>query len=325
MPINPATLAVFKELVQATADLDKRTAKLDAEVAKREAKIREAIAGLDTTVIETQLKAIEGDIAETTTLLHDADKALISLQTLLNDEAFMQERDDDADKVSKVIANTRTKTAHHFKTLKKLQNDAEDAWRRSLKSEDFALRELARRDESVKDLGKRLKERFAKLDKAAQRATAAHEARDAKALAAARAEVQALDASMAQFEFETEKKLLDDLKKKTDANKDYTDETRATLTDGIEDLQKSLQAMSVYVEQSLKVDKLVKDLKIEDIDVDKALKTLEIDAKHKPKLARVLNGPPSGYEKGLSALAKEIKLDTDGKTMVTALRKAGVL
>lgn len=325
MPIAPATLAAFKELVATTADLDKRIKKLDAEVVKREGKIREAIAGLDTTVLETQLKAIEGDIAETTALLHDADMALIPLDTLQKDEAFMQERDDDADKLSKVIANTRNKTAQHFKSLKKLQNDAEDAWRKSLKSENFALRRLARLDESVKDLRKRLKERFAKLDKAAQRATAAHEARDAKALAAARAEVEALDASMAQWEFDSQKKHVDEMKKETDANKDYSDETRATLTDGIKDLQNELKTTSLWVEQTIKVDKLVKDLKIETIDVDKALKTLEIDAKHKAKLAKILNGPSSGYEKGLTALAKELKLGTDGKAMLAELKKAGVL
>src|SRR5262245_15365188 len=324
MPIKPATLDAFKGLVTATADLDKRTKKLDAEVVKREGKVREAIAGGDTTVIETQQKAIGGDLAETEGLLKDADKALISLQTVLEDEAFMQERDDDAEKVSTIIASTRTKTAQHFKTLKKYQNDLEEAWRKSLKSGDHVLRELARRDAAVKDLKKSLKQDFAKLDKAAQRATAAHEARDAKALAAATADVDSLNGDM-QIRFKIEKDVTDKLKNDIDANKDLSDDVRATLNDGIKDVQSDLNGMSVYVEQSAKSAKFVKDLKVETIDVEKALKTLEIDPKHKPKLAKVLNGPPSGYEKGLAALAKELKLDTDGKAMLAALKKAGVL
>lgn len=325
MPIDPATLAVYKQLVLKAADLDKRTKKLDAEVTKREGKIQEAISGGETTVLETQRKALQGDIAETTTLMRDANQTLIDLDRILNDEAFMQERDDDADKLAKIIGGTRDKTAQHYKTLKKLENDAEEAWRQSLKSENFALRRLADRDDSIKDLRKRLKERFPKLDKAAERAVAAQEARDAKALTAARTEFDALDPSSWKIEYDTQVKLLDDLKKETDANKDYSDDLRATLIDGVKDLKAELQGIAVYVEQGLKQDKLVKDLKIEAIDVDKALDTLEIDTKHKAKLAKVLNGPPAGFERGLTALAKELKLDTDGKAMLAKLKKAGVL
>jgi hypothetical protein len=46
-----------------------------------------------------------------------------------------------------------------------------------------------------------------------------------------------------------------------------------------------------------------------------------IDAKHKSKLAKILNGPPSGYEKGLTALGKELKLGRDGKAMLAELKK----
>ncbi len=325
MPISAAILAQYEALNRTAADLEKRTAKLDAEVQKREGKLKEAFDSQDATVIETQLKALKGDIAETTTLLHDADVAMQPLTALQNDEAFMQERDDDADRLSKIIAATRHKTAQHYKTLKKWENDAEEAWRKSLKSEDFALRRLAELDDGVKDLRKNLKERFEKLDKAAQRAYAAQEARDAKALATAKAAVEAIHGSDAKLEFETYQKLLAQFKADIDADKEYTADLRATLTDGIKDLSGEMKSMSIYVEQCVKTDEDVKELKIEAIDIDKALKALELDSKHKAKLAKALSGPPSSYEKALTALAKELKLDADGKALLAKLKKAGVI
>ncbi len=324
MPISPTTLAVFKKLVVKTSDLSKRRKKLDDEVKKREVKLAEAIAALDTTLLDVQLQAIKGDIAELTSLLSDADKALTDLGTLQNDATFMQERDDDADKVARIISETRNGTAQHFKTLKRLQNEGEKAWGKSLKSENFALRELARLHESVTDLRKSLKDRFEKLDKFAVKAFAAKKARSAKALAAAQAEAEALSPWMSTFESESLQKRIEELAKSAE-DKELGDELRATLKDGCKDLAGELQAMSVYVEQTLKRADAVKGLKIEAIDMKLALKTLELDAKHEAKLAKVLNGPPAAYEKGLGALAKELKLDTTGRAMLEALEKAEVI
>ncbi len=324
MPIHPNTLAIFKKLVTKTADLEKRRKKLDAEVAKRAAKLGEAISALDTTVLDIQLKALKGDIAELNGLLHDADVAVGDLNTLENDAAFMQERDDDADKVARVISETRDKVAQHFKALKQLENKGEEAWRKSLKSENFALRELARLHAGVTDLRTQLKARFEKLDKVAVKAFAAHEQRNAKALATTQAEAEALEPSMAKFEFDTHKKQVVELARSAES-KDHDESTRATLKDGCQDLADELDAMSVWVEQTLKQAEAVKALKIEAIDVKKALKVLELDAKHEARLAKVLNGPPAGFEKGLQALATELKLGSTGKAMLQALRKAGVV
>ncbi len=74
-----------------------------------------------------------------------------------------------------------------------------------------------------------------------------------------------------------------------------------------------------------KQEKFVQDFKLELIDVKKALKTLELDPKVESKLAKALVGSRSAMEKNLDALAKELKLKTNGKQMLAALDKAGLI
>jgi len=61
------------------------------------------------------------------------------------------------------------------------------------------------------------------------------------------------------------------------------------------------------------------------IDVKRALKTLDLDPKAESKLAKALVGTRSAMEKNLDALARELKLKTNGKQMLAALDKAGLI
>ena len=69
----------------------------------------------------------------------------------------------------------------------------------------------------------------------------------------------------------------------------------------------------------------VQDFKLEPIDVKKALKTLALDPKAEPKLAKASVESGSVMEKNLDALARELKLKTNGKQMLAALEKAGLI
>jgi len=81
----------------------------------------------------------------------------------------------------------------------------------------------------------------------------------------------------------------------------------------------------VYLDEMGKQEKWVQDFKLEPIDVKKALKTLELDPKAEPKLAKALVGTRSVMDKNLDALARELKLKTNGKQMLAALNKAGLI
>ena len=99
----------------------------------------------------------------------------------------------------------------------------------------------------------------------------------------------------------------------------------AQLKKGAQDALSDHVGAKVYLDQMGKQEKFVQDFKLELIDVKKALKTLELDPKVESKLAKALVGSRSAMEKNLDALAKELKLKTNGKQMLAALDKAGLI
>jgi hypothetical protein len=70
--------------------------------------------------------------------------------------------------------------------------------------------------------------------------------------------------------------------------------------------------------------RMTQQLKTPQADSRKASQVLNIDPKYQAKLASILNGG-SGLEKGLDALAKELKSGSNGKQMLAALKKAKVV
>jgi ribosomal silencing factor RsfS len=74
-----------------------------------------------------------------------------------------------------------------------------------------------------------------------------------------------------------------------------------------------------------KQEKFVQDFKLEPINVKKALDTLDLDPKAESKLAKALVGTRAVMEKNLDALARELKLKTNGKQMLAALEKAKLI
>jgi len=97
------------------------------------------------------------------------------------------------------------------------------------------------------------------------------------------------------------------------------------LKKGAQDALSDHVGAKVYLDQMGKQEKFVQDFKLEPIDVKKALKTLDLDPKAESKLAKALTGTRSAMEKNLDALVRELKLKTNGKQMLAALEKAGLL
>ena len=99
----------------------------------------------------------------------------------------------------------------------------------------------------------------------------------------------------------------------------------AQLKKGAQDALSDHVGTKVYLEQLGKQEKFVQDFKLEPINVKKALDALDLDPKVESKLAKALVGTRSVMEKNLDALARELKLKTNGKQMLAALEKAGLI
>lgn len=325
MPVSAAVLKTHEALKRTCASLQTRTEKIKAEVVKRGTRVKEAKASGEITVIQVQQRALKADIGEATALMKDADAASMPLSQLQNDAAFMKDRDEDADKLAKIIGGARTEAGSAYSSLKAHENDLEAAYEKAISSDDYVLGRLTRADERTRATTKSIRERSAQVEKAAERARAAHKARDAKGLLAAQAVVDGLDVFMSKRDYDLYDRNLDSLSNGAAANKGLSAKTRATIEDGVKDLKGELKAVSHFIPYAEKLEKEVKELKIVPLDIDKALKALKIDSKHKAKLTKALSGPPAGYAKALTALAKELKLDPDGEGMLDTLKKAGVI
>ena len=109
------------------------------------------------------------------------------------------------------------------------------------------------------------------------------------------------------------------------AGSGYSADDIAELKKGAQDALSDHVGAKVYLDEMGKQEKWVQDFKLAPINVKKALDTLDLDPKVESKLAKALIGTRSAMEKNLDALARELKLKTNGKQMLAALEKAGLI
>jgi hypothetical protein len=120
-------------------------------------------------------------------------------------------------------------------------------------------------------------------------------------------------------------KLKDLAKKAEDANMDVTNETRQENAFTFGRARSDLRKLEEDVEYFKARKKAIKSMKVASLDIAKALKTLNLPAKHKDALAKALMGNEAMCTKALGELAKQAKLDQSGPEMYAALRKAKVI
>jgi hypothetical protein len=287
-------------------------------------KIPTAIQDADGPKIELYLKSLKVEISDIDDSLEDTRAALDLLDTVENDEEFVSTRLKDVEKITKIASDARTSLTSQYKSAKQFENQAEKALDGQHGTEQEAFRNLAQLDKWIADEKKELKTAFDKSEQLNTKATEAFERRDAKSLADAQKGISALEIGVKRILFDGHESSIKDFMKKAD-DKRYSESATAQLKDGAQDLLSRHAGTKVYLEQLEATEKRVLGFEIAEIDVKKALKVLEIENKYEGKLAKVLKGPESSMEKGLDALAKELKLDTTGKEMLATLRKAGVL
>lgn len=323
---NPASLKAFKDLVLKTDKIMKAQKKInprfDLEISSS---LPQAIKDKDGPKIELYLATLKATLKDIENSLDDTRSALLELGELeRDDEQFVSEHLQELDKLTSKISDAQSSLTKQFQQGKKFQEQAEKALTAQQGTVDKAYQELAELTKWVNDETKDLKETFQKSDQIATKAQTAFDARDAKSLADAQKSMESLGIAGKGIAFNSHESELKEFVEKI-AGSGFGADDIAELKKGAQDALSDHVGTKVYLEQLGKQEKFVQDLKLEPINVKKALDTLDLDSKVESKLAKALVGTRSAMEKNLDALAKELKLKTNGKQMLAALEKAGLI
>jgi len=324
MAVKPATVALFKSAIVEVDKIGKSRKAIDAKMKEITAKLEAAIDKKQKPMIDLYLKSLEAEVNLITRAMTPVDVTIGNLNEVQDDEDFVATRLADLEKLTNIVNEARDDYTQLFEEAKNLENKAEKASDAIDDSRGQALRALARLDRGVDDAKKDLGALFRKADEVASRASAAVDAHDAKALSEAQ---KAFDALGIEVVLNLHADLIERVKAfgKQALSKTYGPDLQAELLDGVKDMLAKEAGTKVYVEQLGVTSKLVAGMVIEAVDIAKAAKALAIERKGEAQLAKVLNGPLSGMEKGLDALAKQLGMKAKGKDMLVALKKAGIV
>lgn len=325
MAANPETLAAMKQLIVLADKLGRLQAKVVPAHDKNEKSMRAAIAGKKRHLIQTYLAVAAAIVDQITPSMGDLNLAKVALHKVSEDEQFVAAKVAEIEKLSAKLDDAEAALTGTFQASKRLQNEGEKGLEAALKAEKFEVQELAQTDNSIKEFRKEAKTVLMKSEAINTKASNAADARNAKALAAAQAEMKALDVDAIATMHGFWTKRVDELAKKA-KEPALAPDIAADLADGANDLRSELAGAAVAVEYSGKNRDRVMGLAVTEIDLKKALKVLELDAKFEAKLKKALDGPAGARVKALEAIGKEAKQDKpDGKAMETALVKAKVI
>lgn len=314
----------FQKLQQLATKIDKARKAFEPKFTELGGKLDAAIKDKNRELVEVYLATLEAKIVEIEATNKDLDSATIELFDVQSDKEFVAAHLEALEKTAETIHGGKAAYAKHFQSAKRLQNAAQEIAYSQAEPEEAALRELARIDSEAKDNAKQFQALFAKADAAAERASKANDSGNAKALADAKKAFPAMDIDIAVTMLAGFVKRIDEFEKWC-AQQKVSEDVKADLADGISDVRVALKSTQYTAGLLQEQAKRVEGFEVKTVDVKKALKSLELDGKFEGKLAKVLAGPSSGWEKGLTALAKEAKLETDGKEMLAKLKKDKVV
>lgn len=319
------TLVAFKNLIVTADKVKKSHTKIKADFDKNEKALRAAIAAKKRHLIETHTAILRGNLSQITAAMPDISRARGHLQTVNQDEDFAAEKADQIAKPAGMVDDAEAYLTGAFQTGKRLENDAEKGLTEAIKGEKFELQELMGLHDSVKAFRKDAKAVHDKSLAVNDKAGAAAEARNGKALAAAQAEMKALkiDDIVTMNEF-----WLKQVERVAASAKDakLSPDVAADIADGANDERAEMKGIGVYVEYMQKHREYTLGLSVAEIDTKKALKVLGLDAKFEAKLKKALEGPAAGRVKALDAIAAEAKLEkTSGKAMEALLIKQKII
>ena len=322
---KPQTAAQFAKAKLVATQIGKVRAVFDPKWKDVVTKLRAAIKAKQNDKIDLYLAALDGRLKELNKVLRAATVARGELREIEMDEDFVAENLKDVDAAVTTVSEAVDGFTEQFDEGKTLQNQAEAAASRYQGGANQAMTNLSALDGEMDDAKDELAALSRKSTPVSARAAEAAQARDAKGLQKAQKEHEALSIDIALTLHEGFLKRVKAFGDTAAATKEYSDELKKKLKDGVKDIQNKAVGVNVYVEQLGLAVKRVKALSVGEIDLGKAAKALSVDRAGEAALKKVLTGPASGFEAGLEKIGKELEPKQKGKDMLAKLKSAGVL
>jgi chromosome segregation ATPase len=295
--------------------LDKQNKKSDADYKKTKADLEKAITNGTIPMLKLLRPKLQQEVDEMNDAVSKAEDAKTQVGILEDDQAYAASHFEQIKKLMEKVTDIENELTERLKQARDLDARALKAWDAAEGSEAEAEQELAVLTDDVADIKKIVDRNDPEVPKLADAARKAYAARNQKALTDARTRL--IDFKKPS----TQVPLIRDKVNKFMKAYHYHDLTTQAqyLLDDLERIDDSMKTLDDAIKE------LVGLGQVAQIDVGKACKILSIATKGQSKLAKVLNGQPTAYLKGLDALAKELELDTTGKEMLTQLEKANVV
>ncbi len=322
---KPETAAQFRKAKLVATQIGKVRAAFDPKWKDVTTRLKAAIKAKQADKIDLYLSALDGRIKELNKALKAATLARGNLREIEFDEEFVAENLAEVDGALTTVSEAVESFAKQFEEGKDLQNEAEKAGARFSGGADQAMVALSDLEGEMDEA----KDEFAALnrkqDTIYQRAAQAADSRDAKGLEKAQKEHAALNIDISLMLHDGRMKRVRKFGTDAAASKEFSEELKKKLKDGVADIEREAGALSVYVDSLKKAVDGVKALSVQPIDVAKAAKVLSLDRASEAALKKVLAGPASGFESGLEQIGKKLEPKQKGKDMLAKLKSAGVL
>jgi chromosome segregation ATPase len=307
------------KVVRYTADLitklDQLNKKSDAEYKKTKADLEKAITNGTLPMLKLLRPKLQEEVDTMDDGMSKVEEAKVQIGALEDDQSYASTHFEQIKKLLEKVTDIQNDLTARIKQARDLDARALKAWDAAEGSQDEAEHELAVLKDTINDLKKVVDKNQPDIPKQTAAAKQAAAARNQKALTAARTRLIEYHGPSTKIPLARDK--VNKFMKKYRYH-DLNTEAQYLL----DDLMQMDDAMK-------DLDEIIKELmdlhQVAQIDVGKACKILAITTKDQSRLAKVLNGQPTAYVKGLDDLAEDLELESTGKEMLAKLEKAQVV
>lgn len=311
------TQQLLKDLGALIRGLEPR---LKASVMKAR-KMHDAVAAAlktpDPDTLQLLSRGCQGELAQFEKHRKDLESMGDLLKQIQKDEEFVADHLDKLLPATKGLANEKVDCEGWIGQIEADQKRVDEALKSATANQAGLEKKVVELQKKADGFRTVLKDNLKNQKDKADRALAAAKARDAKGFADAAGTVEQL-ASKAIYDFMTRSidTSLAELRKQFGP--------RVDALPVVKDLNAVRAEAGKTAQQAARVLEQVKAAEPKGVDARRAAKVLSLE-KYESELAKVLDGPPSGHEKGLEAIAKKAGQKSTGKMLLAMLVKARVL
>ncbi len=324
--VNPVTKKDRDETVKAVKDAQDENKRIQAKFQKASTDLEGAIQDKNDSMIALYRPPLEKVAREIANCIKDVELAIALVKGLQEDEGFMEKSFDLVEKLLASVTKIRTLLTKQLVESKKLEQEAVDALSKLDGDQEDAVSEYARLEDVANDLEARVDHIRPQVLKHNEAGMKAFGMEDQPALKEALNNLLDLKVSELLLVAVTNRPKVQAFQKKYPNSALKAEAT--WLHDKLEKLRGELEKLESKVREIVRASRFVKAEASTDAkpDVAKAAKALGISGKDQPKLAKVLAGKPTAYERALADLAEELELEErNGKKLVARLEKAKAL